>query len=75
MYTGVGKGWTEIKEESFGEDGDERRSHCTRGPMLRETSMKNYADFEVPTAVVMKISVFWDVLPCSPVKVNFYHTT
>jgi hypothetical protein len=53
----------------------EWRSHCTRGPMLRETSMNNYADFEVPTAVTMKSSVFWDVPPCSLVKVNFYQTT
>jgi hypothetical protein len=26
--------------------------------------------FEVLTAVVMKSSVFWDITPCSPLKVN-----
>jgi hypothetical protein len=26
--------------------------------------------FEVLTAVVMKSSIFWDVSPCSPLKVN-----
>jgi hypothetical protein len=26
--------------------------------------------FEVLTAVVMKISIFWDITPCSPLKVN-----
>jgi hypothetical protein len=28
------------------------------------------ARFEVLTAVVMKSSVFWDITPCNPVKVN-----
>jgi hypothetical protein len=27
--------------------------------------------FEVPTAVVMKSSIFWDITPCSPLKVNW----
>jgi hypothetical protein len=26
--------------------------------------------FEVPTAVVMKSTTFWDIKPCSPLKVN-----
>jgi hypothetical protein len=26
--------------------------------------------FEVLTAVVMKSSIFWDITPCSPLKVN-----
>jgi hypothetical protein len=26
--------------------------------------------FEVLTAVVMKSTIFWDITPCSPVKVN-----
>jgi hypothetical protein len=29
-----------------------------------------YVGFEVLTAVVMNSSVFWDVPPCSPLKVN-----
>jgi hypothetical protein len=32
--------------------------------------IKNYVGFEVLAAVVMKISVFWYVRPCSPLKVN-----
>jgi hypothetical protein len=33
--------------------------------------MKKYnVGFEVLTAVVMKSSIFWDVMPCSPLKVN-----
>jgi hypothetical protein len=47
MCSGVWKGWTQIKEQSFWEDGEEWRSHCTRGSMLRETSMNNYADFQL----------------------------
>jgi hypothetical protein len=27
-------------------------------------------EFEVLTAVPMKSSVFWDITPCSPLKVN-----
>jgi hypothetical protein len=30
----------------------------------------HYVGFEVLTAVVMKSSVFWDITPCSPLKVN-----
>jgi hypothetical protein len=30
----------------------------------------NYAGFEALTAVVMKISIFWDITPCSPLKAN-----
>jgi hypothetical protein len=29
-----------------------------------------YLGFEVLTSVVMKISIFWDIAPCSPLKVN-----
>jgi hypothetical protein len=28
------------------------------------------AGFEVLTAVVMKSTIFWDITPCSPLKVN-----
>jgi hypothetical protein len=31
---------------------------------------KVFVGFEVLTAVVMKSSVFWDITPCSPLKVN-----
>jgi hypothetical protein len=30
----------------------------------------NLVGFEVLTAVVMKSTIFWDVTPCSPLKVN-----
>jgi hypothetical protein len=26
--------------------------------------------FEILTAVVMKSAIFWDITPCSPLKVN-----
>jgi hypothetical protein len=29
-----------------------------------------YVRFEVLTAVIMKGSIFWDITPCSPLKVN-----
>jgi hypothetical protein len=29
-----------------------------------------YVGFEVFTAVVIKSTVFWDITPCSPLKVN-----
>jgi hypothetical protein len=29
-----------------------------------------FVGFEVLTAVVMKSSIFWDITPCSPLKVN-----
>jgi hypothetical protein len=30
----------------------------------------NKSGFEVLTAVVMKSTVFWDIMPCSPLRVN-----
>jgi hypothetical protein len=32
--------------------------------------MSKYAGSEVLTAVVMKSSIFWDITPCSPLKVT-----
>jgi hypothetical protein len=34
------------------------------------TAIKENLGFEVLTAVVMKSSVFWDIMPCSLLKVN-----
>jgi hypothetical protein len=31
---------------------------------------KNFVGFEVLTAVVMRSSIFWNITPCSPLKVN-----
>jgi hypothetical protein len=30
----------------------------------------NYVGFEVITVVVMKSAIFWDIMPCSLLKVN-----
>jgi hypothetical protein len=32
--------------------------------------MNTFVGFEVLTPVVMKSSIFWDIKPCSPLKVN-----
>jgi hypothetical protein len=34
--------------------------------------MDNFLGFEILTAVIMKNSIFWDTMPCSPLKVNQY---
>jgi hypothetical protein len=31
---------------------------------------KHFVEFEVLTAVVMKSTIFWDITPCSPLRVN-----
>jgi hypothetical protein len=33
-------------------------------------NIPNYVGFEVLTAVVMKSSIFWDIRPWSPLKIN-----
>jgi hypothetical protein len=33
-------------------------------------TITRYVGFEVLTAVVMKSTIFWDITPCSPLKVN-----
>jgi hypothetical protein len=38
--------------------------------MLMVDIWNNYVGYEVPTAVVMKSTIFWDITPCSPLKVN-----
>jgi hypothetical protein len=43
--------------------GAEERGHFRRGSWLNVI-------FEILTAAVMKISIFWDVTPCRPLKVN-----
>jgi hypothetical protein len=40
------------------------------GPFLMLPGNLYTAGFEVLTAVVMKSTVFWDITPCSPLKVN-----
>jgi hypothetical protein len=34
-----------------------------------------FIEFEVLTAMVMKSSIFWDITPCSPLKVNCFRET
>jgi hypothetical protein len=46
-----------------GEDKNDTVSHAF-------TIHLNYLGFEVFTQVVMKNTVFWDIMPCSPLKVN-----
>jgi hypothetical protein len=40
------------------------------GPQARIDTDATYVGSEVLTAVVMKSSVFWDITPCGPLKVN-----
>jgi hypothetical protein len=42
---------------------------CATEPWWQKTAL-GYIKFEVLTAVVMKMSVFWDITPCSPLKVK-----
>jgi hypothetical protein len=35
-----------------------------------EDNHTGYVGFEVLTAVVMQITLFWDIMPCSPLKVT-----
>jgi hypothetical protein len=37
---------------------------------LTQEDSNYYVGSEVLTAVVMKSTVFWDITPCSPLKVN-----
>jgi hypothetical protein len=37
---------------------------------IPEGSNHHYVGFEVPTAVVMKSSIFWDTTLCSPLEVS-----
>jgi hypothetical protein len=39
-------------------------------PQNLTQNMANIFGFEVLTVVVMKISIFWDIKTCSPLKVN-----
>jgi hypothetical protein len=35
---------------------------------IKESEFIGVAGFDVLTAVIMKISIFWDITPCSPFK-------
>jgi hypothetical protein len=37
---------------------------------LHVADSRDHVGFEVLTAVVMKSTIFWDITPCSPLKVN-----
>jgi hypothetical protein len=38
--------------------------------LKRQTGECCYVEFQVVTAVVMQIVIFWDIKPCAPLKVN-----
>jgi hypothetical protein len=40
-----------------------------------EEKLLDFLGFEVFTAVAMKSTIFWDITPCSPLKVDFQRTT
>jgi hypothetical protein len=48
----------------------ERYCELIRCPFIGHLNKDEIVGFEVPTAVVMKSSIYWDVTPCSPLKVN-----
>jgi hypothetical protein len=44
--------------------------HAGASLHVGDLQLTNFVGFEVLTAVVMNNTVFWDVTPCSPLKVN-----
>jgi hypothetical protein len=51
--------------------GGNTTASCYNPRTLCETLCRlHYVGFEVLTPVVMKSAVFWDITPCSPLKVN-----
>jgi hypothetical protein len=64
---GCGDNWiTGDTENGFLTPGD---TGVTRTSTLRPNTFK-LVGFEVLTAVVMKSTIFWDITPCSPLRVN-----
>jgi hypothetical protein len=43
---------------------------CIRNIEMVVCEYNRDVEFEILTAVVMKSSIFWDITPCSPLKVN-----
>jgi hypothetical protein len=41
--------------------------------IIAQEQLHIYVGFEVITAVTIKRTIFWDVTPCSPVKVKHFH--
>jgi hypothetical protein len=37
---------------------------------INNFSISNIVEYEVFTAVVVNISIFWDTMPCNPLKVK-----
>jgi hypothetical protein len=46
------------------------RTHTEENKRIKEETRKERVGFEVLTTVVMKSSIFQDITPCSPLKVN-----
>jgi hypothetical protein len=42
--------------------------------VFTESQLIYFVGFEVLTAVVVKSSIFWDIIPCSPLDVNQLHS-
>jgi hypothetical protein len=45
-------------------------SESDLGIMQRSRLKKGYVGFEVLTAVIVKSTIFWDITPCTPLKIN-----
>jgi hypothetical protein len=64
--------WTENKHKTIGPT----ERPILKGEHFITTSKKThrkpvtYVGFEVFTAVVMKSTIFWDITPCNPLRVN-----
>jgi hypothetical protein len=43
---------------------------CTKLILNYQYVYEDYVGLEVLTAVIMKSSIFWNIAPCSPLKVN-----
>jgi hypothetical protein len=45
-------------------------SQMTRPPQITCTTRVVQVGLEIPTAVLMKRFIFWNIMPCSPLKIN-----
>jgi hypothetical protein len=60
----IKKSWSSWKEIIFG-------YWCVDERIILIWILGKYVGFEVLTVVVMKSTIFWDITPCSPLKVNW----
>jgi hypothetical protein len=59
-------------DDDDGDDDDNNNNNFKRknGKRKDTYTVSEYEGFEVLTAVVTKSSIFWDITPCSPLKVK-----